>query len=163
MYSDPKKNKILEQLFQENYTDLLKYAIRKTGNAEDSQDLVQQTFLVAYNKFDKMIECDPPRAWLFATLQRIIGNEYKHRNILSKKIIDKTEADLFVEPELNIIIEYNGMIDENALYLLKSKIIDGKKITEISEELGISEDTCKKKIQRAKTKFKLAYDKYTVE
>lgn len=54
---------------------LYNYALRMTGNPDDANDLVQETFLKAYRFWDKYEKGTNIRAWLF----RIMKNSYINR------------------------------------------------------------------------------------
>jgi len=54
---------------------LYNYALRLTGNPDDADDLVQETFLKAYRFWDKYEQGTNIRAWLF----RIMKNSYINR------------------------------------------------------------------------------------
>ena len=51
------------------------YALRMTGNSDDANDLVQETYLKAYRFWDKYEKGTNIRAWLF----RIMKNSYINR------------------------------------------------------------------------------------
>ena len=58
------------------HMDLLyNYALRMTGNPDDADDLVQETYLKAYRFWDKYEKGTNIRAWLF----RIMKNSYINR------------------------------------------------------------------------------------
>lgn len=54
---------------------LYNYALRMTGNPDDADDLVQETYLKAYRFWDKYEKGTNIRAWLF----RIMKNSYINR------------------------------------------------------------------------------------
>jgi len=54
---------------------LYNYGLRLTGNPDDADDLVQETFLKAYRFWDKYEQGTNIRAWLF----RIMKNSYINR------------------------------------------------------------------------------------
>lgn len=54
---------------------LYNYALRTTGNPDDADDLVQETYLKAYRFWDKYEKGTNIRAWLF----RIMRNSYINR------------------------------------------------------------------------------------
>ncbi len=54
---------------------LYNYALRMTSNADDADDLVQETYLKAYRFWDKYQKGTNIRAWLF----RIMKNSYINR------------------------------------------------------------------------------------
>ena len=70
------------------HMDLLyNYALRTTGNQDDAQDLLQETFLKAYRFWDKYEKGTNVRAWLF----RIMKNSYINRYRKETKEPDKVD------------------------------------------------------------------------
>ena len=43
-----------EQLFRDTRTDLLAYVLRRSRNAEDAADVLAETYLIAWQKLEKV-------------------------------------------------------------------------------------------------------------
>ena len=54
-------------------------AFRMTRNAEDAEDLVQESYLKAYKYYDKFQEGTNFKAWLFKILKNTFINNYRRR------------------------------------------------------------------------------------
>ncbi len=54
-------------------------AFRMTRNAEDAEDLVQESYLKAYKYYDKFQEGTNFKAWLFKILKNTFINSYRRR------------------------------------------------------------------------------------
>jgi RNA polymerase sigma-70 factor (ECF subfamily) len=54
----------------DQYQTLYRYAFRLTGAVAEAEDLTQQTFLTAQQKWDQLRDPDKVRGWLFAILRR---------------------------------------------------------------------------------------------
>ena len=54
-------------------------AYRMTRNAEDAQDLVQETYLKAYRYYDKFEEGTNFKAWLFKIMKNTFINNYRKK------------------------------------------------------------------------------------
>jgi len=65
---------------------LYNYAVRMTGDPEDANDLVQETYLKAYRFFDSFEKGTNCKAWLF----RILKNSYINRYRKSLKSLIKS-------------------------------------------------------------------------
>ena len=64
----------------ENYTtDLFSWAIHKVSDVELAKDLVQDTFLVAAEKFDGFKGNSSPKTWLFSILNHKIIDHYRKK------------------------------------------------------------------------------------
>ncbi len=58
---------------------LYRFAYRLTHNERDAEDLVQDTLLRAYQKFDQFQPGTNPMAWLLVILRSIFINKYRKR------------------------------------------------------------------------------------
>ena len=56
---------------------LYNYALRTTGNQDDAQDLLQETFLKAFRFWDKYEKGTNIRAWLFLIMKNSYINRYR--------------------------------------------------------------------------------------
>ena len=62
------------------YLDALyNMAFRLTHNAEDAEDLVQETYLKAYKYYDKFTEGTNLKAWLFKIMKNTFINAYRKK------------------------------------------------------------------------------------
>jgi len=68
---------------------LYNFALRTTGNENDAQDLLQETYLKAFRFWDKYEKGTNIRAWLF----RIMKNSYINRYRKETKEPDKVDYD----------------------------------------------------------------------
>ena len=60
------QNNPLRQLYIENYAHLIRTA-RSFVNADLAEDLVQETFLIAQKRLDRVVNSPNPTAWLVKT------------------------------------------------------------------------------------------------
>ncbi|MFA6455565.1 MAG: sigma-70 family RNA polymerase sigma factor [Bacteroidota bacterium] len=87
---------------------LYNYALRMTGNKEDANDLLQETFLKAYRFWNKFEQGTNLRAWLF----RIMKNTYI--NVYRKEVKEPDKVDYDeIEGFYNLVRDRNG--DDNDL------------------------------------------------
>ena len=82
------ENKIDEKELRQRYVDfekeaiphmdaLYNFALRMTGDEDDADDLVQETFLKAFRFFDKFEKGTNCKAWLFRILKNSYINDYR--------------------------------------------------------------------------------------
>ncbi len=74
------KDKLFEEEFLPHLDALYNFAYHLTYNEEDSNDLVQETFLKAYRFIDSYIKGTNAKAWLFKILKNAFINEYRKRS-----------------------------------------------------------------------------------
>jgi len=69
------------------YVDsLYNTAYRMTGNSQDAEDLVQETFFKAYKYYDKFQEGTNLKAWLFKILKNTFINNYRKKKLEPKSV-----------------------------------------------------------------------------
>ncbi|MBI5474642.1 MAG: sigma-70 family RNA polymerase sigma factor [Ignavibacteriae bacterium] len=79
------------------------YAQRMTQNAEDAEDLIQETYLKAYKFWDHYETGTNIRAWMFRILRNSLINEYRKKSHQPETVNyeagrDKYSHDESVEP-----------------------------------------------------------------
>jgi len=65
----------MQQLVQQHYESLYRYAFRLSGSASDAEDLTQDAFCQAQLKLRQLRDAGRVKAWLFS----ILRNAYLHR------------------------------------------------------------------------------------
>jgi RNA polymerase sigma-70 factor (ECF subfamily) len=68
-------SRALERLVDEHYAGLYRYAYRLSGSAADAEDLTQEAFCTAQQKWSQLRDPKRAKAWLFS----ILRNAYLHR------------------------------------------------------------------------------------
>jgi RNA polymerase sigma-70 factor (ECF subfamily) len=71
----PGSRRRVQQLVDDHYAALFRYAFRLTGSAADAEDLTQETFCQAQLKLHQIRDPARTKAWLFS----ILRNAYLHR------------------------------------------------------------------------------------
>ena len=59
------------------YDQLFTWAYYKTSDKEASEDLVQETFIVAFKSFDNFKEKSSPKTWLMSILKNKIADHFR--------------------------------------------------------------------------------------
>ncbi len=87
-------NRLNYNSWVDNYTDyLFAFAFHKTGNREEAEDLVQETFLSAYKSRETYNGSASEKTWLMAILKNKIIDFYRKPKLADSfsSYIDKTE------------------------------------------------------------------------
>lgn len=66
------------------------FAMKLTRNAEDADDLIQETLLKALSNREKFMEGTNLKAWLYTIMKNTFITDY-HRNVKRNTFIDSTE------------------------------------------------------------------------
>jgi RNA polymerase sigma-70 factor, ECF subfamily len=119
-----------ERLFEANHRAVSAYALRRAGRA-DAEDVVAETFLVAWRRLDEVPAQAKP--WLLGVARRVLANQRRaagRRDALSQRLAgeipvaaDPTHASPVIEAlgrlresdrELLLLIAWEGLTVEEA-------------------------------------------------
>jgi RNA polymerase sigma-70 factor, ECF subfamily len=75
---------------------LYNYAFRMTGDSDDANDLIQETYLKAFRFFDNFEKGTNCKAWLFRIMKNTYINDYQKRKREPEKL-DYEEVENFYE------------------------------------------------------------------
>lgn len=148
------QNRQIEALYLEMFEKMKVYACCSLENEALAEEAVQETFRIACQKADQLCRSNNPRGWLVQTLKFTIAN-IKHDRAVTGKLLEKYLLDQrtmtgFPEDELNLKLLYENLADTEEFKLLVEMAIEGKSQLEMAHSRGISVNTCKKRVQRAK-------------
>jgi RNA polymerase sigma-70 factor (ECF subfamily) len=124
---------------------LFNYALRMTGNRDDANDLLQETFLKAYRFWDKYEKGTNIRAWLF----RIMKNSYINRYRKETKEPDTVDYDKIQNyystirddsADPNDLQEkiFGGLLEDDVAYALESLPEDFRTVVILCDIEGLT-------------------------
>lgn len=146
----------LAQLYRETYYGLSSYARSSLRSKALVEEAVQETFLIACSRPEKVLNSPNPTGWLVLALRYAMqGIQARERKFaLEPYHADQTDAaELQLDPKLL----YDSYLTNEEFELLRRVTVDGYTLMEAAEELGLSMEACKKRAQRAKKKFREKY------
>src|SRR5690625_7900891 len=78
--SDTESHAAFRHIFEAVFDDLSRFVARRI-DADLCEDVVSETFLVAWRRFDEIPrDLVDVRPWLFATARRVMSNAYRGRD-----------------------------------------------------------------------------------
>ena len=165
----PEERAFIEQLYRDMRGKLLQYAYANLSETDMAEDAVQDAFKIASMKIKNVMDSNNPHGWMVNTLKNILHemkrNHVKQNNIIARSLIEGEAFDGIgsgknVEDDAVIVdLMYSGLVSKEEYELLKTVVFNNFSIHETAQLLGISDEACKKRIQRAKAKLKAALDK----
>ncbi len=161
---NPEDRNYLEQLYRETYPRLMIYASCALEGEALAEDAVQETFRIACAKLQILRASPNPMGWLMNTLKNVIQNTRRSRAALSRLVVASLSQNGGVEPaapeEPNVDLLYADLQENDDFTLLKRLALEGRSISELSAELGISPEACRKRVQRARERLQKKMKKY---
>ncbi len=155
------KQEIFLELYEECRESLVRFAKSMTRNTEEAKDLVQETTLAAYERFETLKNHKAFLSFLFTIASRIYKRQLWRRRLFFNYSSDKDEEDILgnlVAPCENPEDRYDIEMLNNALKCLPDKQreavilfeIIGLKMEEIAEIQGGSISGVKSRVQRGR-------------
>lgn len=154
-----------EALFNDNYGDVLAYAVRRCPSRQDAEDVVAETFAVAWRRLGDIPQGDRARLWLFGTARLVRLNHrrgHQRQRSLTTRLSgirlpwrraadqDVAERDLVERALLSL-----SDIDREVLQL---HVWDQLTAEEIAVTLEISTAAVWKRLQRARDRLAAVLD-----
>ena len=144
----------LTEYFLEKRKFLLEYAESSLHNYALSEEAVQQTFEIACRKIDDFCNHPNPGGWLTKVLGFVICNIQSRQHTEQRYVfpLEEYRPDLVAAPEkpVSLRITYGSLVDTPQFQLLYEAEVMARTLREIAKDLGISEDACKKRAERAR-------------
>jgi RNA polymerase sigma factor (sigma-70 family) len=148
------------QLYEEHVELLARYVSRRTSG-NDIQDVVADTFLTAWRRFDELPQ--DPLPWLFVTARKLIANRHRsteRRGALHQKLVAGPAWDLEQSPRSDL-----SEVDERLLAAITELpdaereafmlvAWDGLDPTRASRAAGCSAATFRMRLHRARRRLK---------
>jgi RNA polymerase sigma-70 factor, ECF subfamily len=93
-----------EQLVDQQYAPLYRFALSLAKSEADAADLTQQTFFLWASKGDQLRDSSKAKAWLFTTLYREFLSRCRHEVRFPKIELEEVrEEELSISPNVNIL------------------------------------------------------------
>lgn len=149
-----------EQLYEDHYGRVLGYALCRTGDPADAHDVVAETFLVAWRRFDEVPEGERSRLWLYGTARRVLANQRRTRR-RQDPLTDRMAAEGVSASS----IQLEGTDDWSEIAAAFSRLGDGDRdilllagweeldAGQIAEVLGCTRATARVRLHRARRRF----------
>lgn len=121
------------------------YALRLTGNPNDADDLVQETFMKAFRFWDKYEKGTNIRAWLFRIMKNSYINRYR-KETKEPNTVDYEEIANFYNTirhqytDQNDLQEkiFGGLLEDNVAHAMESLPEDFRTVVILSDIEGLS-------------------------
>ena len=146
-------NEQLEYLYRDMYNWLFGYANVALSDSSRAEEAVQETFRIACDKLSVLLESENPRGWLVNTLKGVVRNLHRMYSREEQILVPLQDWEEWVDdkahhhaPELL----YQNLADTREFALVRA-MADGMTIRELAASMGISENACKKRIQRSRS------------
>lgn len=155
---------------------LYRLAYRFCGRREDAEDLVQDLLVKLYPRYDELIKVEKLRPWLVTSMYRMFvdGVRRKARSpvelISDETMFYDTVAGEDSEPDESLLRDqrldhiqeaFKRMSDEHRTLLILHDM-EGYRLVELEQMLGIPLGTLKSRVHRARARMRELLDEGTL-
>ena len=152
------EQQMLKQLYLEQYHSLFLYARAILGDSHLAEEAVQDTFRIACAKAAQLSASENPAGWLVQTLKNVLRNMERSRSSLYSFMsvaVPYNDEVLGAQQEAaNVDLLYGDLLPEEDFRLLKMVVLEKYSYLEAAEELGISLEACRKRVQRIRRRMR---------
>jgi RNA polymerase sigma-70 factor (ECF subfamily) len=146
-------------LYRRWHPQLLRFAHRLTGNADEARDVMQEAALTIARDIHKLREPERFSAWAYTIVRRRAA-DHIDRSVRARKIVSEV-PDLETElgPDTKISLRQAlAHLPETDRLMLTLFYVEGLRGTEIAAALGIPLGTVKSRLFTARQKLKTIYE-----
>lgn len=151
-----------DALFRAHYADLYRYALRRCVTSEDAEDLVAETFAVAWRRRGGLPDGNEARLWLFGTARLLRMNQLRSMS-RQRALVDRIRSwgSRFQRRDVA-----DGIADRSRIGKALAALADtdrevlllvaweGLSSTEVATVLDISSAAARKRLERARIRFR---------
>lgn len=143
-----------DAFFEEHRRSLLRQAYAFTGDAQEAQDLAQETFLRVWRNWDKVSQLDNPAAWTNRVLQNLAISSWRRRRTRFRHSTarEATSSDGPGVGHLDVAAAVRALAANHRRALVMRTVL-GMTTSEIASEIGTSEATVRSWLSRARAEL----------
>ena len=158
-----------KRIFLPSHQALYRFAFRLTGNREDAEDLVQETFLKLWNSRERIGEPENPTAFSMTALRNVYVDSVRRRreemshaspaDIGEIPVASETDIVQLVEfrDSVNLVLKLVDNLPANQRDIIRMRDIADSPYDEIEEATGLSPGNIRTLLSRARKKIKEQY------
>lgn len=151
------KTESIEQVYRSFYGGLFIFANSKLRNRELAEEAVQETFRIACSKPNEFRAATNKNGWLVEVLKQVMMDIQKHRakdiELMAAIANTPSEALRTYDPAKVEMLYGNYMNDLDFRILVRFSVY-GDSIAVISKNTGLSISAVKKRLERARKKYR---------
>jgi RNA polymerase sigma-70 factor (ECF subfamily) len=132
---------------------LLRYAYGLTGDPAEAQDLVQEAYARAWQRWRRLSGYDDPEAWLRLVVNRLSADRWRRLGIRRARAAAEPPLPTVRPPSEDVVLLVQAMreLPEAQRRALALHYLLDRSIAEISSETGATLGTVKSRLSRGRT------------
>ena len=159
-----------KQQFLPQYKLLYRVAFHLTGNAQDAEDLLQDTYLKLWQKRDDLPDEAMKEAYLVTMMKNLFVDQRRHKRIDTSEDIeahasppDERSLDEQIDSR-DEVKQVEGLIrqlSERDAKIIQMHLMEDRSYEEIESDTGLSQGNIRIIVMRAKKKIKQQFQNIT--
>ena len=159
---DVNQKRTLVEKWYRQYSKLLFHAACLLDTPDAAEEIVQETFRIVMET-DNPEQVEYPKTWLRKIVYNVVRNRQRSQERFASVPIDGEGTPIEElgshEDEPDVEFEYGGIVSAEDLHLLRLSSVEQHTYSEIAEELGVSAEACRKRVDRAKKELRKKLEK----
>jgi RNA polymerase sigma factor (sigma-70 family) len=159
---DTERQRRFRDLYEAHYGHVLAFALRRTDNPSDAHEIVADTFLVVWRRFDDVPTGDETLPWLYGVARLVLANSRRsrrRRTMLQERLGVQPQAPVELEDTVGRLAE--GQAVREALQRLRPddqellRLVAWEELSHraIGQVLGCSENAVAIRLHRARQRL----------
>jgi RNA polymerase sigma-70 factor (ECF subfamily) len=165
-----------ENLYREHFAFVWRTVRRLGAHPPFVEDVTQEVFVVVHRRLDEFEGRSPAKTWLYGIVRRVVAD---HRRTLRRKPLtagaSTDDAERPTSPEegpdasaeraerVQLLHRLLAGLDESKREVFILAELEGLTLAEISEALGVNQNTVASRLRAARREFEVALDQATDE
>ena len=154
------------------YKLLYRVAYRLTGNAQDAEDLLQDTYLKLWQKRNELADEAVTQAYLVTLMRNLFLDQRRRKQIDTSADIDhhaeppdeqNLDRQIDTRDEAETMEQLIRQLPERDGNIVQMHLVEGQTYDEIEQDTGLSQGNIRIIVMRARQKLKQQFQKLTTK
>ena len=154
------QRKAFEELYRATRYDLLAYVMRRSRNAEDAADILADTYLIAWQKLEKVPVGDEARPWLFGVARKLLLKGSTRRRVAHPLVerlaeeLHRIQSTTSTEHQMTSVLRAMlGTLSETDREILTLTAWEGLTPKQIGKAMGLPANAVRVRLYRARRRL----------
>ena len=148
-----------QALYEAHYRALVAYTHRRTADPADAQEVVAETFTIAWRRLAEVPECEAALPWLYGVARRVLANQRRgnrRRSELAARLRTQQpdtvefEGGIVASDERRIVLAALGRLRPADQELLRLAVWEELPHRDIAMVVGCAESSVAVRLHRAR-------------
>lgn len=152
------------RLFDDAYRPLLAYALRRTGNPSDAEEVVAETLLVAWRRRRELPAGEEAVPWLYGAARRVLANQRRsqaRRRRLERLLqpLTRSATETHEPPVVDAVVAATQRLPSADQEVLRLAAWEGLSHAQIATALGCTDNAAALRLHRARRRLRAELEK----